>query len=178
MTISAEHRKRLRALHERDSNFGVIGYLWRDRVIAYMEATNSKSLLDYGCGRSNLASSVANKSDVVVREYEPAFDKGVPMPADFVTCIDVMEHVEEDQVVNVLEDIKRCANNGALITISLRNCTKKNAKTHPMAAKPREFWAAELHKVFVDSSIEEVRILNPAKAKSEAAFLIVRNFLS
>jgi len=177
MTITVEHRKRLKALHDRDPNFGIIGHRWADRVVAYMHQTASESILDYGAGRSALAYHVLEHPDglhFTGTSYEPAFGDITPMPADFVTCIDVMEHVEVGMYDAVLTDIRRCARNGALITISLRNRSPKKRDTHPLV-KPREWWLQTIAVAFAGPyRIEEVPILDETKAASELAVLITR----
>lgn len=174
MTISQEHRDRLRALHERDPQFGVIGHLWVWRVVAFMMELRCRSHLDYGAGRSGLAvftHDALQKLGVEAdcRQYEPAFGDRDPQPADFVTCIDVMEHVERDQIDAVLADLARLQRTAGLITISLRAGTKKNRDTHPNV-KPREWWLAKVSEHFAHT--QEVPILDPAKAKSEVAMFV------
>lgn len=171
---SPEHAARLKALHERDPNFGVIGHLWAPKVTDWMIETNSESLLDYGCGRSNLAPAVAcefhnrGKSLQHRHEYDPAFGHRPPDPADFVTCIDVLEHVEAGKLIAVLLDIQRCVLKAGLITVSLRNRRAKGYETHPNVA-PREWWLAKLSPLF---KLREIKPLNPTKAKSELAVLV------
>lgn len=172
-TITNIHRARLKALHDRDPKFGVIGHLWADRVAAYMRATESRTLLDYGAGRSKLARTVAQKLadqhyDILFKEYEPAFGHKNPDPAHFVTCIDVLEHVEREMVDGVLRDLKRCVEKRGLITISLRWASPKKRKTHPNVFS-RERWKLLIGQHF---NFEEVVILDPTKAASELAVLV------
>ncbi len=178
-TYTREHAARLRELHERDAHFGVIGHLWADRVMQYIIWTGSSSLLDYGCGRSNLVDHICAHPDILkanhapsfrLQQYDPATFPAPPEPADFVTCIDVLEHVEEECLDDVLKDIKRCTKRAALITISLRNGSNKNRLTHQLAARPRDWWLGQLGRYF--PNLREVEILDPSKAKSELAVLV------
>jgi len=175
MTISVLHRRRLKKLHDRDPNFGVIGHRWADRLWHYMLAVDAQTLLDYGAGRSGLAAAIKAKPGVIgAHEYEPAFGHQEPSPHDFVSCIDVMEHVELGMQDAVLTDIRRCARKGALITISLRNRSPKKRKTHPLVM-PREWWLQTIAVAFAGPyRIEEVPILDETKAASELAVLITR----
>jgi len=178
-TYTPEHAARLRELHERDTNFGVIGHLWADRVLKYMQRTSSNTILDYGCGRSELVLHVLAHPEIHKRidsqnfahqQYDPATYPSKPKPADFVTCIDVLEHVEEECLDDVLKDIKRCTKRAALITISLRNASIRNRLTHQLAALPRDWWLGQLGRYF--PNLREVEILDPSKAKSELAVLV------
>ena len=172
MTITARHRARLKALHESNDDFGVIGNLWSHRVVAYIRETKSRSYLDYGSGRSKLIQYVQEdlkrlEHPCVVSEYEPAFGDKLPAPADFVTCIDVLEHVEKLMLESVLLDLKRVARKAALITVSLRNSANKG--THPIV-RSREWWIHKSQKHLGRTT--EIPILNPDKAKSEVAMLV------
>lgn len=168
---SEDHAKRLKALHDRDPNFGVIGYLWASRVAALMWNHGYHSMLDYGCGRSDLAAHVKKaypgrppEGHYAFSSYDPATKPGEPRPADLVTCIDVLEHVEADKLNAVVKDVWRCTQKAALITVSLRNA-RKNSKTHP-SVHDRQWWYDRLSGVF---DITEIEVLDPAKAKSEFA---------
>lgn len=169
-TCSPVHAQRLKHLHANDPTFGVIGHLWAENVAAWMQETGSRTLLDYGCGRSNLAASVAKRLvnkryDILFAEYDPATKPGQPKPAEYITCIDVMEHVEADRVDAVLDEIRKLMGKAGLITISLRWASPKKRKTHPNVWT-REKWLEKLHQYF---HVEEIMPLDPTKAKSEIA---------
>lgn len=175
MTITKEHRKRLLEVHQRDPNFGVIGHLWAERVVGYMRDADAETLLDYGAGRSGLCRAVAgiwqlDWPAMVAREYEPAFGHLRPATADFVTCIDVLEHVETDKLEEVLDDLKRVTGSAGLITVSLRKGKPRNREVHPLADMPREFWMEKIASRFKHAA--EVDVLNLEKAASEIAVLV------
>lgn len=175
MTITQAHRDRLKALHARDPKFGVIGHLWAPEVSDMMADLGANSLLDYGAGRSGLAAAVVYiNNGIIAHEYEPAFGHTAPDPADFVTCIDVMEHVESDQVEAVFADIKRCATMGALITISLRAGSPAKKAVHPNVW-PRHKWIAALTTAFgLGWRHEQITPLDPSKAASELCVILTR----
>lgn len=176
MTVcTPQHAARLKALHAKDPNFGVIGNLWAPRVAKLMWNHGYTSLLDYGCGRSGLAAAVKREwpayppeGRYAFSEYDPATMPGTPSPADLVTNIDVLEHVEADCLNAVVADIYRCMNKAGLITISLRNA-RKNSKTHPNV-HPRHWWKARLQLAFV---VDEIEVLDPKKAESELACIVM-----
>jgi len=176
MTYTKQHAANLKKLHDRDPNFGVIGHLWSKRVHDYMEMHDCISLLDYGCGRSELIYAVKREGiripegKYAFQQYDPAIFPERPIPADFVTCIDVLEHVEAHKLFEVLKDIGELMNKAGLITVSLRNGTKRNQATHQLAAKPRQFWLDHLGDYF--PTLKEVPILDPSKAASELAVLV------
>jgi len=171
---SEKHAKRLRKLHARDPNFGVIGHLWAEKIAMLMRDGQCETILDYGCGRSDLVPAVVvalhamNMPCVKRQEYDPATAPGTPEPADFVSCIDVLEHVEVDKLDAVLSHIHKLMRKSGIITVSLRNGSLANRKTHPLV-RPREWWIEKLHERFY---VDEISPLDPAKAKSELAVLV------
>lgn len=170
MTYTNYHAERLKQLHDRDPNFGAIAYLWAPRIDAWMNDAGCASLLDYGCGKATLvpALRMIGRAEPM-QEYDPATKPGTPEPADFVACIDVLEHVEKDKLDEVMEDIRRCTKKCALITVSLRNASPAGRKTHPLV-RPREFWWSTFEQYF--PFVQEVVIINPEKAKSELAVIV------
>lgn len=172
MTITPEHRKRLRDLHARDPNFGVIGHLWAPRVEAFIRELGCRSYLDYGSGRSGLSVRVREDLDALGypienREYDPAFHMRLPEPADFVSCIDVLEHVERLMLESVFLDLKRVTRKALFLTVSLRNA--KNRNLHPNVLR-RATWIQKAEMYI--GPVSEVPILDPTKASSEVAMFV------
>lgn len=172
---SRRHADALARFHAQTDDFGHIGYLWAPRVISIMDDHHCESLLDYGCGKGTMGAAcreIANKrgSLLFLQEYDPAFPSAMPAPADMVTCIDVLEHVETDKLEAVVDDLKRCMGKVALVTVSLRQGSKRNAHLHPNANKPREFWRALLQLRL--GNVTEIEVIDPTKAASEFACIV------
>lgn len=85
-----------------------------DAIGALIAETNSRSVLDYGCGAGDAYRSPHKLwrrwglkwTDVTL--YDPAFPHHCTLPDptkrfDAVVCSDVLEHVPEDQVEEVIE---------------------------------------------------------------------------
>lgn len=67
------------------------------------------SILDFGCGRSDLLAYFWNDGKRTLKRYDPAIRKIRQMPNgrfDLVICCDVMEHIPMSSVDTVLEQIK------------------------------------------------------------------------
>lgn len=176
-TCSPIHVERLRKLHARDPNFGVIGHLWAERIATDIarEDDPCESYLDYGCGRSGLLERVLNLSTAHIHgeEWDPALcerEENAPRDSkyDYVSCIDVLEHVEKDKLDAVLSHIRSLMGKRGIITISLRRRSPRKRKVHPNV-HPREWWIEQLHKHFF---VDEISPLDPTKAKSELAVLV------
>lgn len=79
------------------------------------------SVLDYGCGRGTLKPALEKALPWVwVDEYDPGVRGKQHVPEgkyDYVVCTDVLEHVEEDKVDNVLAHIEELAGRGIFLLI-------------------------------------------------------------
>lgn len=102
--------------------YGSTAYLYFDLIAREVLARNPSSILDYGCGRSDLVAHFWKDGARRVAKYDPAIPGHEVMPEgdfDMVLCTDVMEHVNMADVDTVLRAIRRKSRN-ALFTISMR----------------------------------------------------------
>lgn len=97
-------------------------------VSQIIERMQVDHLLDYGCGgQTNLAKHLKVSRKLMYQAYDPGvprFSKP-PVPAQMVTCIDVLEHIEPDLIDNVLDDLKRLTEGILFATV----CTIPALKT-------------------------------------------------
>lgn len=120
--VSPEYRKVLEAEHAAGP-WGTMSLQLAPRVAELMALHGAKTVLDYGAGYGNLATSLGNIAPhVTVIPYEPGRPEwaAIPEPVEFVACIDVLEHVEPELVNNVLDDLRRVTLKTGLFNISLR----------------------------------------------------------
>lgn len=81
-----------------------------------------RSILDYGCGRSDLIAHFWRDGEREIARYDPAIPSLKRMPDgrfDLVLCCDVLEHIPMASIDRVLEEI-RGKSKRALFTISLK----------------------------------------------------------
>jgi len=107
--ISAAYKAEQRRMHEDNPNYGVASVQYAPVVTMLINKLGITELLDYGCGKGRLAKSIAPDHEVKVRMYDPGIS-GIdekPDSAQFVTCIDVLEHIEPEYVYDVLDDLSR-----------------------------------------------------------------------
>lgn len=117
---SPEYREQLRITHARENHkWGGGGKSWADEVVAWAREIGAKTAVDYGCGRGTLKASVG---DLAVHEYDPGIvgKDAEPPVADMVVSTDVIEHIEPDNVLNVLRHMRALARFGSFHVISLR----------------------------------------------------------
>lgn len=108
MLISEDYRKQQSELHE-NPNYGVASVSYAPLVTSLIDKLEVDDMLDYGAGKGRLAQSIKPNRKLIIELYEPASPEwcDTPNPREFVTCIDVLEHVEPDLLDNVLDDLKR-----------------------------------------------------------------------
>ena len=96
--------------------------LYLDLVAEQVLQAKPARILDYGCGRSDLAAHFWRDGERTIAHYDPAIAEHKDMPAgdfDVVLCIDVMEHIRMEDVERVLTEIRRKSQR-ALFVISLK----------------------------------------------------------
>lgn len=126
--ISEEYRELNKQLHaDTKKIYGDDGGRWADYVISACRGGEFTSVLDYGCGKGALRKAIYAKTpEFDVFEYDPAIEgkDESPSPVDLVFCGDVLEHIEPDYLDDVLSDINRCAEKGAILYIATNEAIK------------------------------------------------------
>ena len=88
-------------------------------MLKVVQAQKPKSILDYGCGRSDLAAFFWRDGERRIARYDPAISAYKTMPEgkfDLVFCCDVMEHIPMRGVDRVLAEVK---DKGAVVLFTI-----------------------------------------------------------
>jgi hypothetical protein len=128
---------------------------YKHQIFNLIKENNIKSILDYGCGKAKFHSILFNNRklpgspmDINISKYDPAvaqFSKKPTGTYDLVLCIDVMEHVQEDKVEEVLKDIFSYSNKVFLtITCYAAMQTLPNGKNAHYTIKEPDWWKEKL----------------------------------
>jgi len=100
-----------------------------------------KSILDYGCGKGLLRDALPMHD---IKLYDPSVPEfsNEPSAADLVTCLDVMEHVEELYLDDVIRHLRSLTNKILLIIVSLRYAGRwlPDGRNAHLIVKPAEWW--------------------------------------
>ena len=127
---------------------------YKHQIWEMIHRKNIKTVLDYGCGKAHFHKLLFNNPKtpgaptVQLTPYDPAYFPFAEKPTrkfDLVLCIDVMEHVQEDQINNVLEDIFSFSDN-VFLTITCYKATQTllNGKNAHYTVKKPEWWKEKL----------------------------------
>jgi hypothetical protein len=106
-------------MHSR--SYGATAYLYFETIAKEVLKLNPSSILDFGCGRSDLVAHFWNDGRRAIAKYDPAIPLYKRMPSerfDLALCTDVMEHIPMVDIDSVLNQIRAKAPR-ALFTISM-----------------------------------------------------------
>ena len=154
-TFYSENYLNLLKLEHKKGKWGITGgnYVYIIDSIAHTHSFSS--ILDYGCGHGSLAKAFEEHKPNLYRifEYDPGIEgkTDLPSPCELVVCIDVLEHIEEEYVDNVLEDLQRCVLKIGFFTVSLRPAVRRlsDGSNAHVTVKPADWWFEKLNKRFI-----------------------------
>lgn len=144
--------------HKQVPTWGTTSAKYEEVVAKFCKSVEAKTALDYGCGKGKLNFP----EEVEVRRYDPAieeYQKCPENPADLVTCIDVMEHVEAEFVGPVLDHISKLTSKKAFFVISTRLAHHKlpnGWNTHRTVRAP-DWWLSRLKRLYKDVDVVHQR---------------------
>lgn len=143
--ISEEYRKMQEELH-RNPDYGVASVQYAPVVVEILKQVRAEELLDYGAGKGRLGVELKRlmASPPRVRHYDPARPEwaATPQPAPFVTCIDVLEHIEPDLLDNVLDDLRRVTVGKGFFTVHTGPAIKvlADGRNAHLTQQPPAWW--------------------------------------
>lgn len=146
--ITPAYRALQRRLHRR--GYGGKGWAWAATVDALAAQYHCTTVLDYGCGEGTLKSHLLEiaRRPLIVDEYDPAIEgkEDDPLPAEFVVCTDVLEHVEPECLDAVLTHLRARTRLAAFVVIATRPGNKRLAdgRLAHLTVQPGRWWSLRL----------------------------------
>lgn len=142
--VSPDYRRQLEEMHQ-SRRWGADGAKHVDAVRALIEKFSPTTILDYGCGREALGRALA---PIRVSGYDPGIagkDK-MPKPCELVVCTDVLEHVEESNLDNVLAHLVALTAKALYLVIATRpaNATLPDGRNAHLIVAGADYWIAKL----------------------------------
>ena len=147
MLISDAYRAANARLHETLPYYGSYGGRHAEQVRALMSRRECRTVLDYGAGKGTLALAMP---DVPVTNYDPVTFPDEPEPADFVACLDVLEHIEPECFKAVFWHFRSKLLKAGFLTIATRPAQKvlPDGRNAHLLVKPAEWWLPKFEKRF------------------------------
>lgn len=134
--ISQEYKLLLQKEHRINPDWGNSAAFWIDDINKHIK--DSASVLDYGCGKGILSQLI--KQDVF--NYDPAMDIDERQEVDFLVCVDVLEHVEDEYLHDVLSDMVKYPRKGFFIAVHTRKANHylSNGQNAHINIKSHDEW--------------------------------------
>lgn len=151
MLISEQYVEQNKSLHGA-GNFGVSGYKWAPSVGWVIHHHQIKHVLDYGAGQQTLKNALKDKFKAQIDCYDPAVPELAtpPSSAEMVTCTDVLEHIEPENVDEVLDHIQSIASRLVFLVIPTGPAAKvlPDGRNAHLIQQPVQWWLPKLLKRF------------------------------
>ena len=142
--ISESYRAQQQKLHE-SSDYGTIGETYGPLVGKIMDKLEVTHLLDYGCGHNlSLLKSLKVNHKFKYQAYDPGVEKyaSLPVPAEMVVCLDVLEHIEPENIDDVLDHLETLTEAVGVFTVCTvpANKTLDDGRNAHLIQRPAEWW--------------------------------------
>lgn len=161
--ISTAYQAEQRRMHEVHDAYGVECLRYGKSIANLVVRNGIASLLDYGSGKGRIIEAVAphlNGHRLEINLYDPGIEElaVTPEPAEMVTCIDVLEHVEPECTADVIADIHRCARRMIFVTIGLTPAAKtlSDGRNAHINLRPSNEWLLLLMDHFFIHSFTDI----------------------
>lgn len=155
--ISEEYRAQQQALHE-NPDYGLASVHYAPLVSQIVNTLGVHHLLDYGAGKCRLFENLKADHKLKLQAYDPGVEKlsSAPVPAEMVTCIDVLEHIEPELLDNVLDDLARLTEVVAFLTIHTGPAVKvlPDGRNAHLTQQPLEWWLPKIWERFDLHSVQ------------------------
>jgi hypothetical protein len=160
-TISDAYLAEQKKLHE-NPKYGVASLSFAPVVRALLRLGKCESLSDYGAGKCNLkrALRLRDGGKTLYQPYDPAFpDYGTARPADLVTCIDVLEHIEPASLDAVLSEISSISQRLAFLTVHTGPAKKflMDGRNAHLIQESTSWWLSRFEPHFDILHVQQVR---------------------
>lgn len=124
------------------------------------------SIIDFGCGQSKLIDHLGESVGAKIRRYDPAipeFSEPATDTYDLLTNVDVLEHVPEDQLDEVIGQMAALARN-AIIVIDTRpaEAVLPDGQNAHCTLHDHDWWQDYLSRFF--DTVEPIRVVRRSRA--------------
>jgi len=150
--MKSDYLDQYKIIHSETDTFGTSSIEFLYLVELIIKELKPKSVLDYGCGRSRLVEELKINSDIKRYRYDPAVKEYSVLPVekvDFVINTDVLEHIPEEHLDELLSGIKSISENVFFnISNRLANKVLPNGENAHCTVKPPKWWQKKLESRF------------------------------
>jgi hypothetical protein len=136
-------------------------------LLPHILALRPRSLIDYGCGRSDLAVQLGRKVGIPrITRYEPAIPEFAERPResfDVLVCVDVFEHIPDDEIDAAAADMRGMAAHAILvIDMAPTGKTLADGRSAHVSVHDQDWWLGRLSRTW--PSLRPIAPLRPHRA--------------
>lgn len=146
-TISNDYLQKQQELHK-NPKYGSASLSYASLIISILLTTGFRSICDYGAGKCRLGKEIKKiLPNIAYYPYDPAFPEyGSPRPAEFVTCIDVLEHIEPEFLDEVIRELSSLTTHVGFFSIHTGPAKKNlpDGRNAHLIQKPASWWLEKL----------------------------------
>lgn len=116
-----------------------------------------KSILDYGAGKNHMVERFIAPGAAIRHRFDPAIPEisAIPLPRyDLIINTDVLEHLDEDEIGAVLEDIRsHCEDALFLVDTCEAKTFLPNGENAHATVRSAQWWLSHIGEIFPDSEL-------------------------
>lgn len=161
---SAEYQRQQEKLHAK-GNYGVTAQKYGELIGRLIDKMELDHLLDYGCGSNlSLTKTLRPERQFVYQGYDPGVPEYAdePKPAEIVTCIDVLEHIEPEYLDNVLDHLEELTQVVLFASVHMGPAGKvlEDGRNAHLTQQPYTWWLPKFWERF---DIQTFQIVSPVE---------------
>ena len=142
--ISESYRQLQSDLHQQREDYGVASIHFAPMISKLINTNSVKEMLDYGAGKGRLAEHLQLDGKIDITMYDPAIPDfaAAPEPRELVCCVDVLEHIELENLDEVLNDLERLTKRIGFFTVGTEPAKKTLAdgRNAHLIQETAEWW--------------------------------------
>ena len=136
----------------RTQSYGTTAHRMRRYIEPWVQLARPRTLLDYGAGQGRFGAVI----DVPTLEERHLYDPAIPEIAtltreryDYVISIDVLEHLEPDEVDGVLADVARLTDKALfIVTTAPARAILPDGRNAHTTIQPGPWWGEAIGRAF------------------------------
>lgn len=158
--ITDEYRNQLAKMHREDPRWGITAHKYAGVIHELAGRHAVKTVLDFGCGKQVLASSLAG-TDYRIIGYDPGIpglDSLPKRPCDMLVSCDVLEHIEPACLDQTLDEMRKLFTRIAFLVIALYPVDRKlpDGRGAHLIVEPADWWESKLRERFPGCTLTTV----------------------
>jgi|TARA_Y100000389_G_C17252300_1_gene408717 hypothetical protein len=140
-------------IHKEDPDYGNTSVKNLRLIMPNIIMLKPQSIVDYGCGKGNLLDEVGKKLSLKkTTKYDPAiplFSREIEGSHDLLINIDVLEHVPENEIDDLLLKMKKVADNYLfIIDLAPADLILQDGSNAHCTLKTKDWWSNKLESHF------------------------------